>query len=173
VRVVIEAEADPYGNLLRAPRWSTARLLAEGEEFEPGPHDMVISVPAERAPELTSWPRPWGDPGTYDTYDEWRAREEAKRRHPAGRALRGIFSQSHSWLSPPEPAVPVERPEPVSQGAAVGRYTALEARVAELGGASRRGGGPRHDRGVHAREREAAHGRAVNELHAYPPWGPG
>jgi hypothetical protein len=127
VRVAIEAEADPCGDLLRAPRWSTTRVLAEGEEFEPGPHNMVISVPAEPALELTRQPLPWDAPGTYE---EWQVREEAKHRHPAGRALTGSFTQSHPWLAVPEPAEPIGcRPD--SSGAA-GRVGALEARVAEL-----------------------------------------
>ncbi|MFC4014683.1 hypothetical protein ACFOY2_46185 [Nonomuraea purpurea] len=51
------------------------------------------------------------------------------RRHPVGRALTGVFFQSHPWLAPPEPAMPIERPAEVP---AAGRVEALEVRVAEL-----------------------------------------
>ncbi|MGV9383489.1 hypothetical protein ACWDRB_47285 [Nonomuraea sp. NPDC003707] len=51
------------------------------------------------------------------------------RRRPAGRALTGVCSQSHPWLTSPEPAVPIERPTP---GSAMRRFEALKARVAEL-----------------------------------------
>ncbi|WP_043637412.1 hypothetical protein [Nonomuraea candida] len=93
---------------------------------------MVVSVPAGQAADMVRRPVPWDGPGVYETYEEWRAREEAKRRHPAGRALTGLFRQTYPWLAPPEPARPVERSEPVAPGAALGRYAALEGRVAEL-----------------------------------------
>lgn len=68
-------------------------------------------------------------------------REEAKRRHPAGRALTGLFSQSHPWLAPPEPVERAEAAErgglvewvaPAQPGAALRRFDALEARLVEL-----------------------------------------
>ncbi|MGW2220111.1 hypothetical protein ACWCSD_34425 [Nonomuraea sp. NPDC001684] len=71
--------------------------------------------------------RSWGEPSATYVAPDVVAREEAKRRHPAGRALTGLFTQTHPWLAPAEPAEPFERRPELAD-----RVEALEERVAEL-----------------------------------------
>jgi hypothetical protein len=117
-------ESSLSGSPHLTPRWWHSRVLVEGEEHEPGDNERVMTVPAD-----TVLARDRAHPDAA-------AREASMRRHPAGRALHGMFTQTHPWLNAPAPeqATPRSVRDRVEQVAvrALERAVVVEARLAEM-----------------------------------------